>query len=107
MTGDQVHEGPSVELEPDAAEVMRVVQSLRDLFTGPPVVKPGWRTTEFALAGVLPWIVVVLDNAQVVSLTPASWRWVLPVIAAVANGLYANGRGHAKSQAPLARQGGA
>lgn len=66
--------------------------------------KPGILTTEFWLTlfvgVVLPWLVTIADNADVVNVVPEKWRWVLPVISAFASaltvGLYSVGRGKAK-----------
>lgn len=65
--------------------------------------KPGTRTTEFymtLLTIVLPWLVTIADNADVVNVVPERYRYLLPVVAAVAtalsSGLYAVGRGKAK-----------
>jgi hypothetical protein len=63
--------------------------------------KPGWRTTELYAAVVLPWLVTLLQNVDVVSVTPERWRWILPLAATLASGFYANGRGNAKSGVPF------
>lgn len=62
--------------------------------------KPGLLTTEFWAAIVLPWLVTLADNADVISVTPERWRWVLPVVATFVSGLYAMGRGRAKQGVP-------
>lgn len=66
--------------------------------------KPGHLTTEFwamVVTVVLPWLTTIADNTNVVSVVPDKYRWVLPLVAAFATalstGLYAVGRGKAKS----------
>jgi hypothetical protein len=69
--------------------------------------KPGPTTTEFyamVVAVLLPWLVTLADNTDVVNVTPEKYRWILPLVSsfatALATGLYAVGRGKAKQGIP-------
>jgi hypothetical protein len=73
--------------------------------------KPGTRTSEFyamLVGSILPWLVTIANNTDVVNVVPERYRYLLPIVAAMANailiGLYAVGRGKAKSGVPY--QGG-
>lgn len=59
--------------------------------------KPGIFTTEFYAAVVLPWLVTLGDNTDVINVVPEKYRFVLPAISMLASGFYALSRGRAKS----------
>lgn len=77
---------------PTAADAMAVLDKLGAISGG----RRGFRTSEFAAAVVLPWLVTAADNAQVISLVPDNYRFLLAGFSILAGGFYALSRGQAK-----------